>query len=94
MVRSLSLYQPTPQQWFFSREVSSVLLLKRRSTQTKQRGNGKLNRCGCANLSDSKMHMESRQLFLVPPEGLVMSGSNVTKACIRKPALWILLVHW
>ena len=88
MVRSLALYQPTPQQWFFCKEVSSVLPLKRRSMQTKQRGNGKLNRWGCANLSDSTMHMESGQLLLVPPEGLVMSGkgSNVMKACIRKPA--------
>ena len=85
MVRSLALYQPTPQ-WFFCKEVSSVLPLKRRSMQTKQRGNGKLNRGGCANLSDSTMHMESGQLLLVPPEGLVMSGSNVTNACIRKPA--------
>ena len=27
-------------------------------------------------------------------KGHVMSGSNVTNACIRKPAWWILLGHW
>ena len=30
--------------------------------------------------------MESVQLIRVPPEGLMMNGSNTTNACIRKPA--------
>ena len=94
MVRSLALCQPTPQHWSLSREVSSVLPLNRRSMQTKQRGNVKLDRWVCANLSDSTMHMESVQLILGPPERLVMSGSNATNACIRKPTWWILLWHF
>ena len=79
MVRLLALYQPTTHHWSFFREVSSVLPLNQMSMQTKQRGNGQLNRWVCANLSDSMVHMESGQLLLVPPEGIVMSGSNVRR---------------
>ena len=64
MVRSLAICQPTPQHWSLSREVSSVLHLTRMSMQTKQRGNMKLDRWVCANLSDSTVHMESVQLIL------------------------------
>ena len=50
------------------------------------RGNGPLDRWVRANLSDSTVHMESVQLLLVSPEGLITSCSNLTNACIRKPA--------
>ena len=84
MVRSLALCHPTTLVLIQRGQFGPAPKPKVHADQTKRKR--ELGSMGLATLSDSIVHMESVQLIIGPPERLVMSGSNVTNACIGKPA--------
>ena len=87
MVRSLALCQPTPQHWSLSREVSSVLpIIKPKVHADQAKRKREIESMGlCQYIRHYSAHRK-RPADTWSSGRLVMSGSNVTNACIRKPA--------